>query len=219
MPANSANLGRPFHRAVYDYNLGLSLRRLWASARDQYVDAATGEAVPVPYWDGLSRPGQRQLDATGVGAVDATATFVADDALARGARSIRELDEAVTRRQYGYASVDEYYAAASSDQRIPLVGAPLLLLNAFDDPIVPGASLGDAIAHARANPNVLLALTSHGGHMGWCDRDSPWDGPSWTERAACGFLEAALELEPTDGCVSDPTGARLESCEQVEVFD
>ena len=115
----------------------------------------------------------------------------------------------MTRRQYGYASVDDYYAAASSDQRLPLVGAPLLLLNAFDDPIVPGSSLRAAIEHARANPNVLMALTSHGGHLGWADRDSPWDGPNWTERVVCGFLEAALDVEPAV------------TCEQIscEVFD
>ena len=59
--------------------------------------------------------------------------------LASTATSIRALDEAVTRRQYGYASVDDYYAAASSDQRLALIRTPLLLLNAFDDPIVPGS--------------------------------------------------------------------------------
>jgi hypothetical protein len=44
-----------------------------------------------------------------------------------------------------YDSVDDYYAAASSDQRLASVNAPLLLLNAYDDPIVPGASLRKAI--------------------------------------------------------------------------
>ena len=38
----------------------------------------------------------------------------------------RELDEALTRRQYGYASVDDYYAAASSDQRLQSITTPLL---------------------------------------------------------------------------------------------
>jgi len=32
MPANSKNLQRPFHKEVYDKNLGRSLRTLWASA-------------------------------------------------------------------------------------------------------------------------------------------------------------------------------------------
>ena len=30
MPANSANLQRPFHKTVYDVNLGKSLQKLWA---------------------------------------------------------------------------------------------------------------------------------------------------------------------------------------------
>ena len=68
----------------------------------------------------------------------------------------------MTRRQYGYASVDDYYAAASSDQRLPLIATPLLLLNAYDDPIVPGASLVGAVAHARVNEHIVMALTSHG---------------------------------------------------------
>ena len=60
--------------------------------------------MPVPRWD------------------DPSQTFVVDDALACKGESIRELDEAVTRRQYGYASVDDYYAAASSDQRLAHIG-------------------------------------------------------------------------------------------------
>ena len=40
MPANSANLQRPFHKAVYDRNLGRSLQALWGAARDQFVDAS-----------------------------------------------------------------------------------------------------------------------------------------------------------------------------------
>ena len=100
----------------------------------------------------------------------------------------------MTRRQYGYASVDDYYAAASSDQRLPLIATPLLLLNAYDDPIVPGGSLCDAIERARANPHLVLALTSHGGHLGWCEESDPWGAPAWTERVACG---ACAEFEPT----------------------
>ena len=182
MPANSENLQRPFHNQVYDRNLGVSLQKLWAAAREQYADPITGGMVPVPRWD------------------DPAITFVADDELAKTARTIRELDEAVTRRQYGYASVDDYYAAASSDQRLKDIGTPTLLLNAFDDPIVPGGSLRRAIDAARANPQIVLALTSHGGHLGWCEQGDPWGGPTWTERVSCGFLEAALDLDKAEAC-------------------
>ena len=96
--------------------------------------------------------------------------------------------------------VDDYYAAASSDQRLPLITTPLLLLNAYDDPIVPGGSLCDAIEAARDNPQLLMVLTSHGGHLGWCERDDPWGAPLWTERVACSFLEAALDIRPAESC-------------------
>ena len=77
-----------------------------------------------------------------------------DEELARTALSIRDIDEALTRRQYGYASVDDYYAAASSDQRLSKIKAPLLVMNAYDDPIVPGFSLMGSIEAARKNPQV-----------------------------------------------------------------
>ena len=118
--------------------------------------------------------------------------------MAAAARSIREIDEAVTRRQFGYASVDDYYAAASSDQRLGQIAALLLLLNAFDDPIVPGWSLCRALDAARTNPQVVVALTSHGGHR--LVRPRPAGRPRWTERVCCGFLEAALEIEPSESC-------------------
>ena len=81
------------------------------------------QVVAVPYWDGLARTDQ--LDSTSVGRH--TESFFADDLLARTALSIRDIDEALTRRQYGYASVDDYYEAASSDQRLPLITTPLLV--------------------------------------------------------------------------------------------
>ena len=42
---------------------------------------------------------------------------------------------------------------------------------------------------------VMMAVTSHGGHLGWCDRGEGWGGPGWVERVACGFLETAMELQ------------------------
>ena len=81
-----------------------------------------------------------------------------------------------------------------------IIQTPTLLLNAFDDPIVPGGSLRRAIDAARANPQIVLALTSHGGHLGWCEQGDPWGGPTWTERVSCGFLEAALDLDKAEAC-------------------
>ncbi len=136
MPANSANLARPFHSLVYDRNLGRSLRVLWAAARDQYIDA-DGKPIPVPVWDGCDDRRAEGAEVEGAGA--ARATFVADDRAARTVSSVRDLDEALTRRQYGYASVDEYYVRLSPQAqrghelrvRAPTPHAPALLTRAI----------------------------------------------------------------------------------------
>ena len=186
MPSSITHLETQlWHSNVYDRNLGASLRNLWVSARPQFIDPTTDAPRPVPLWDGLGED---------------AGTFLVDDHLCRTATSIRQLDEGVTRRQYGYASVDEYYENASSDQRLGMVETPLLCLNAYDDPIAPGASLIRALRNARDNPNVLLGITAHGGHLGWCERGDPWGGSTWVERATCGFLESALGVVPTEEC-------------------
>ena len=68
---------------------------------------------------------------------------------------------------------------------------------------VPGSSLRLAAEHARANPQLLMAVTAHGGHLGWCERDDPWGrwaGPAWCERAVLGFLETSLGMQPKEAC-------------------
>ena len=81
-----------------------------------------------------------------------------------------------------------------------MIETPLLCLNAYDDPIAPGASLIRALRNARDNPNVLVGITAHGGHLGWCEPGDPWGGSAWVERATCGFLESTLGIEPTEQC-------------------
>ena len=61
-PLNMPGTGesqRLFHSAVYDVNLGKSLRTLWDAARPQYVDAATDLCV-LPRWDDASRVSRRR---------------------------------------------------------------------------------------------------------------------------------------------------------------
>uniref|UniRef100_A0A0R3WTA9 Hydrolase_4 domain-containing protein n=1 Tax=Hydatigena taeniaeformis TaxID=6205 RepID=A0A0R3WTA9_HYDTA len=52
-------------------------------------------------------------------------------------RSIREFDDNFTAGMFGYKSAKEYYASASTITKISHVCAPILCLNAADDPFVP----------------------------------------------------------------------------------
>ena len=192
MVANSRNLRRPFHRVVYDRAIGGSLATKFRASRALFEDAATGAPVPVPAWEGPA-------NARGGGDAAPPRSFVADTAKAAGATTIRELDEAVTAPCFGFASVDDYYASASPGQRLQDVRTPLLVLSAYDDPIAIGPAIPfDA---ARGNARVVLAVTSAGGHLGWCDAGAARGAPAWVEDAALGFLEASLDEFPrTDEC-------------------
>ena len=186
------------------------------SARALYEDE-NGLPKPVPKWEGLASSREHDTSSSAA-ASSAPETFIADVVGASQATTIRAIDDFVTAPCFGFNSVDEYYAHASSAQRLHSVQVPLLVLSAYDDPIAVGSAVPlNAGKHARkdvtgagaviqGNPeHVVVAVTAQGGHLGWCDRSNPWGGPAWAERASLGFLEASLGLPvgaaaPGPGC-------------------
>ena len=173
MPSSSANFERPFHRNVYDRAIGGSLAEKFRTAQHLFVDDDGPKPVPA-YFGG---------------------DFVADVEKASTACTIRAVDEALTAPCFGFPSVDAYYADASADQRVKDIGVPLLVLNAADDPIAQ-YNVKEGVFDAEtlaANPNLVVAVTATGGHLGWCDSDDPCGPPGWAQNVALDFLEAARE--------------------------
>ncbi len=84
---------------------------------------------------------------------------------AADAKTVRDFDDAITRRSFGFPDVDAYYRASGSSQRLPAVRVPLLCVQAADDPIAVDAAVPRAAA--AANPNVAMIVTPSGGHLGW----------------------------------------------------
>jgi predicted alpha/beta-fold hydrolase len=78
---------------------------------------------------------------------------------------ITEFDEAVTRRVFGFRTVHEYYRKGSSAQYVPDIEIPGLLFSALDDPIAHQEAI--PVHEVWGNPNIILATTSKGGHIGW----------------------------------------------------
>lgn len=114
-------------------------------------------------------------------------------------------DEELTRKTFGFDSLLAYYAHADSGSRLKHVTSPILVVSSIDDPIAKGSE-GDADTNARANENVVLVRTAHGGHLGWADKLEAPDAalakgqllkgrPLWVERVVLGFLDQAV-LEP-----------------------
>ncbi|KAK9814285.1 hypothetical protein WJX72_003421 [[Myrmecia] bisecta] len=106
----------------------------------------------------------------------------------RKAKTVRDFDEAFTRRMFDYASVDDYYRDASSAPRIAQVRTPTLCLNAADDPIVPEEGL--PLQEVCRSSSVVLAVTQHGGHVA---HFTGWHADSWGLPRCIEFLSAALQ--------------------------
>jgi len=126
-------------------------------------------------------------------------------------KRVRDFDEHVTAPFFGHDSATDYYSHSSPAARINGAApeVPMLVVSALDDPIV--GSAGIPFKAARENPNLFLAATEHGGHLGWVEglsqglgydmstkQDAESIPPSWTERAVLGFFQHACCTEETD---------------------
>lgn len=103
-------------------------------------------------------------------------------------RTVREFDEAVTRRTFGFASVDEYYAKSGSHLKLPHVAVPLLCIQARDDPIAVDAAIPRAAV--ASNPHVALVVTPSGGHLGWIHAQGSPFGAPWGYTGVLQWLKA-----------------------------
>jgi len=82
----------------------------------------------------------------------------------RRVRTIREFDDLVTAPLHGFAGVMDYWARASSKPWLRRIALPTLVLNARNDPFVPGDSLPGP---ADVSAAVTLDQPATGGHVGF----------------------------------------------------
>ncbi|MBS0434845.1 MAG: alpha/beta hydrolase [Proteobacteria bacterium] len=80
------------------------------------------------------------------------------------ARDLYEFDDVFTAPLHGFRNTDDYWARGSAKPHLPLIRIPALVLNARNDPFVPGASL--PAAH-EVGSRVTLWQPEHGGHVGF----------------------------------------------------
>lgn len=80
-------------------------------------------------------------------------------------RSVRDFDNHATRVLGNHETVDTYYRCASSVNYVQNVSVPLLCISALDDPVCTREAI--PWDECRANENIILATTPHGGHLGF----------------------------------------------------
>jgi predicted alpha/beta-fold hydrolase len=116
---------------------------------------------------------------------------------------MREFDDAFTAPVHGFEGADDYYERCSAARFVDGVRIPTLLLQAEDDPLVPGIS----IPHDTITSNKLLdiVLTDRGGHVGYYGRGDAGGRPGWMERRVADYLSERLDRRPD--ARRDPDGA------------
>ncbi|XP_057490682.1 embryogenesis-associated protein EMB8 isoform X2 [Actinidia eriantha] len=102
----------------------------------------------------------------------------------RKSRSIRDFDNYATCLVGKFETVDTYYRRCSSSSFVGNVSVPLLCISALDDPVCTREAI--PWDECRANENIVLATTQHGGHLAFFEGVT--GSGLWWVRAAFEFL-------------------------------
>ena len=113
-----------------------------------------------------------------------------DDEKIKSAKTIHDIDGAVTAVLYGAESADDYYAKNASKPWLDKITLPALIINAKNDPFMPAEFLP---TQAEVSPTVTLEYTEEGGHVGFLT--SPFPGHvEWLPKHLLEFFEAQPNL-------------------------
>ena len=108
-----------------------------------------------------------------------------DAAALRRVRRLRDFDDCVTAPLHGFRDALDYWSRGSSLPHLSAIAVPTLVLNARNDPFIPGDSLpgsGDVSAA------VTLDFPEHGGHVGFTGGAFP-GGLEWMTGRVLDFFE------------------------------
>jgi len=103
-------------------------------------------------------------------------------------RTFREFDDRYTAPIHGFKDANDYYRRASSRQFLHNIAIPTLLVNAKNDPFLPGPCY--PVEEARAHPTFFLEMPESGGHVGFISFNR--ENEYWFESRAVAFLNSRL---------------------------
>ncbi|CAN7726743.1 alpha/beta fold hydrolase [Caballeronia sp. LjRoot29] len=101
------------------------------------------------------------------------------------ARTMHAFDNAVTAPVHGFRDTEDYWTRATTRPYLPRIAIPTLVLNARNDPFLPGRVLPSA---AEVSAAVTLDQPEHGGHVGFMT--GPFPGRiDWLSQRVFGYLQ------------------------------
>ena len=104
------------------------------------------------------------------------------------ARDLYAFDNAVTAPVHGYRDVNDYWDRASAKHVLADITVPTLVLNARNDPFLPGIHLP-----TQASPHVVLDYPDEGCHVGFATGRLP-GSLAWLPRRMIHFLEGGRSI-------------------------
>jgi predicted alpha/beta-fold hydrolase len=99
-------------------------------------------------------------------------------------RNLYEFDNIVTAPLHGYQNTEDYWERASAKNVLNDITVPTLILNAQNDPFLPGFHLPQ-----KASSHVTLAYPKQGGHVGFVSHHTPTQ-LSWLPKNVIQFFKA-----------------------------
>ena len=100
--------------------------------------------------------------------------------------TIKDFDSLVTAPLHGYRDADDYWARAASKPVLKFIRVPTLLINARNDPFMPGEVLPGS---GEVSERVTLDFPDTGGHVGFVTGPFP-GGFAWLPGRVLGYFEA-----------------------------
>jgi predicted alpha/beta-fold hydrolase len=89
---------------------------------------------------------------------------------------LKDIDEHYTAPEGGFKDASDYYKACSSQQFLPSIRIPTLVIAAMDDPVI---DTNVFLQQTNLPSSVDLLLTTHGGHVGFMARPQKGRKPFW----------------------------------------
>ncbi|KAG7522393.1 hypothetical protein JOB18_021105 [Solea senegalensis] len=132
------------------------------------------------------------------------------------ATSLMQIDDSIMRKFHGYSSLKEYYEEESCVHYIHNVTVPLLLVNSSDDPLIHQSLLAIPRTLAVKMPNVIFALTQHGGHLGFFEGAVLFPQPlTWMDKFIVEYTNAICHWEKNKPMCQRSSGHQdMNSCPQ-----
>ncbi|XP_042352232.1 monoacylglycerol lipase ABHD2-like [Plectropomus leopardus] len=144
-------------------------------------------------------------------------TNIGDADLGRlyAATSLMQIDDSIMRKFHGHSSLKEYYEKESCVHYIKNVTVPLLLVNSLDDPLVHQSLLDIPRTLAEKMPNLIFALTQHGGHLGFFEGAVLFPQPlTWMDKVIVEYTDAICHWEKNRPACQRSSQQDMNSCLQ-----